>query len=391
MPQKPEEPEVTEEPEVPEKPEIAEEPEVPEILFEEIETVYNLDLEKLHEITDEKILSHLAETFPNAATYLDITSDGNGDIFEAIIPLEITPSISKEIYDLLEGVTKDPALIKKYADMFNSDFNKITDPVKYFSGVSGYYKFASEVVLSFLFNEVSVALDEMNGDIQKIKEFQDQEFKSRIMASHARIKEISKFTPEIIEKEEDRDRKLDNLEFLKADVMQQLDQVYLGIISAESKELSKYPEYIDKINDEAILIDYQRVLINMLEEISNLMFVLSEGDLSHDQSFSTYNDYIANANEARVKLSSWHNTHIEKFGIDLVNKKINKSGVSAAISYIPGVFNKDWKKKELDDKVIEKISEQTKQEVFIAEQPRVLFKENVRLIIMNGKVYYMYA
>lgn len=54
------------------------------------------------------------------------------------------------------------------------------------------------------------------------------------------------------------------------------------------------------------------------------------------------------------------------------------------------MFNKDWRKKELDDTVIEVIKEQIKEDAYTDEQPRVLSNENVRLIIMDGKFYYMY-
>ncbi|WP_312652598.1 hypothetical protein [Proteiniclasticum sp.] len=380
----------TEKPTIPEEPEQPQELEAPKILFELVDGKDNFEKKKLHEITDSEVISQIEKMFPDSQDLLTKSYGEDGDVFRTTIPLEISPGISKEIIDLIDGIINDPALIKKYTDMFNSDFSKITDQTQYFKIVRSYYLLASEIALDFLFKEISIELDNMDDDIQEIKKFQDQEFKSRIMSSHSRIKEISTFTSEIVENEEIRKRNLDNLEQLKEDVMQQIDQVNLNISDTIKGELDGFDKYVEKINDESILIEYQRVLINLLEEISNLMFVLSLGDLSEDLGFSTYKEYIIKANEARVDLSGWHDIQFEEFGVDLSNKKVNKDGVAGIISYIPGVFNKDWRKKELDDTFIEIVREQTKEVPFVVGQPRKLQRDNVSIYIKGGKYYYMH-
>lgn len=376
--------------EQPEQPEIQQESEKPEIFFEKLDPTEKLQKNKLYEIQNQEVLRQLIEQFPDSQKYIDATIAGDKDVFQAIIPLEVNYHIEQEILDLIKGENANPNVVKKYAEIFNSDFSKITDFAKYFTDVNTYYRLALKIALTFLFDEVNTELGSMEGDIQKIKEYQQREFKSIMMTSHSRIKEISIFKSEIADKEEVRTRNLENLEHLKTDVMKQINQVNLDMTDTLVGELSDFKEYVAKIDDEATLIEYQRILINMLGEISRLMSVFSKGDLSDELSFSIYNEYIESANKARTELSHWHEIQIEDFGIDLQNKKVKKEGVPAIISYIPGVFNKDWRKKELDDKFIEVIKEQTKEIAFVPKKPLELTKENVKIIIMDGKVYYIH-
>jgi hypothetical protein len=379
--------------ELPEEQEVIEEPvisELPEIIFEKLDTAEKLNKNKLYEIQDQEILRQLIELFPDSQTYIDSTYEKNEDVFQAIIPLEVNYSVEKEILGLMKSENVSPDTVKKYAVIFNSDFSKITDTAKYFTDVNTYYRLALKLALTFIFDDVNTEIDSMKEDVQSVKEYQEREFKSIMMTSYSRIKEISKFKSEIVDKEEVRSRNLENLEHLKTDVIQQINQVNLAMTDTLGSELSDFKEYIVIIKDETILIEYQSILINMLGEISKLMSVLSKGDLSDELSFSAYNEYIESTNAARAELSRWHDVQFDEFGVDLLNKKVNKEGVSAIVSYIPGVFNRDWRKKQLDDEFIEEIKVQTIETAFVAKNPRELSGENVKIVIMEGKVYYMY-
>lgn len=90
-------------------------------------------------------------------------------------------------------------------------------------------------------------------------------------------------------------------------------------------------------------------------------------------------------------LSQWHDVQITAFGIDLASKKFTKQGFEGIVSVIPGVFNKDWTKKELDDAFVQKITVQSQKPAFITGEPRFLNGNNIKIIIMNGKYYYIQA
>lgn len=377
-------------PEQPEEPFIPEEPEVPEILFHKTDSIDDFDKANLHEITDKAVISHIEEMFPDSPSYLDKTEKSDEDIFKAIIPIEIDPSIEKEIVDLMIGSIKDAEVVKKYVNRFNSDFYRISDQALYFTRVRNYYILAAEIAINLLFTELNLELDKMSGDIQKIKEFQEQEFTSRIMAAYSSIKEILRFTSEIVEDKDERDRYLINLESIKKEVREQVEQVNLRIQRIVKDEASDFEDYVEKINEETVYIEQQKILLNMLEDISNLVYVFSNGSKSKEFSFATYNEYIDKSNRVRDDLKAWHQNHFVEFGVDLENKKVDKDGIAGIISYIPGVFKKDWRKRELDELFVNTVMEQTKEIAFIAEQPRSLSQENVVLVIMGGKYYYMH-
>ena len=364
-------------------------PEAAEIRFEKIAMIGKPDEEGWHEVTDQAIITQISKIIPDSASYETKSAENKGDIFQAIIPLEIDQGTANEISGVLKGLIKDPAVVKKYAELFKSDFSKITDPAIYLAGVSQIYQLGLVLAVEFILSESNLNLDKMDSELKKISEFQNREFKSKIMSSHSEVKELTTFSFEIVGNEELRGRKLQVLEQLKSRVIQLLAQVNLAITETASKSNIEFPDYAKNINDEAVLIDHQRILTNILEEISNLMFVFSQGNTSSDLSFAAYYDYIEQSNDARAELTQWHEEQIKAFGIDLLNKKVLKQGIEGIVSVIPGVFNKDWTKKELDDAFIQKIADQTKNPAFVAGQPRFLTGTNVRIIIMNGKYYYL--
>ena len=373
---------------------IAVNPEPPEeakITFEKIAVIGNQDELSWHEITDPTIIAQISKVIPDSPGYLAKSAENNGEIFQAVIPLEIDQNTSSEISDILQGLIKDPALMQKYAKLFKSDVSKITSPASYLAVLPEMYKLAMLLVADFVLSESSTELENMDAEIQKISEFQDQEFKSKILTAHSEVKELSKFTSEILEKEEVRTRKLVALETLKSNVMQLLNQVNGTISKTAVNSKIEFTQYVKKIDEEVVLIDHQRILINILEEISNLMFIFDKGDSSSDMNFSTYNEYLQKSNEARMVLSQWHDVQITAFGIDLASKKFTKQGFEGIVSVIPGVFNKDWTKKELDDAFVQKITVQSQKPAFITGEPRFLNGNNIKIIIMNGKYYYIQA
>lgn len=361
------------------------------IRVEKIEGNLNAEEAGLYEITDKIIIARISEMIPDSQSYLDQseTQPGAalGEVFQAIIPLELDLVTAKEIADGAKGMPVSPAILNKYALLFKNNVQNIRNPAAYFKAVGNIYSLALFIADFYLMDRSNAELELMEKDVQKISDFQDREFKSRIMSAHSDVKEMSEFTSEIIGNEEARNLKLHKLEELKYDVTQLLDQVNVTITDTVGQEEAEFQSYVESIESETILIQHQDILTSLLEEISNLMFVLSKGNLSRELSFSAYNNYIAKSNEARAKLSRWHNDQIDQFGIDLVNKKFSKQGIEAFFSAIPGVFNKDWKKKELDDAFVQKIIDQTREPAYVAGKPRVLPSTHVTIIIMNGKYY----
>lgn len=354
-----------------------------------VDIIGTLDETTLYEIQDKSLIDRISDIIPDADKYLSESQKNKDDIFKALIPLDLSPETAREISGVISGLIEDPDVIKKYADRFKTDVRKILNPSVYFSGISIFYNVASMVAQEITFHEINQKLGSMGEEINQISAFQEAEFKSKIITSYQSVSELSEFTSEIISKDEMRKRNLIQLDGLKSNVNQLLNQVNESIKRSIGKPDIEFSEYKKSIDHNAMMIKYQDVLTKILEEISNLIYTFNNGNITTELSFSTYNNAIETANSTRDEMSQWHEKYVKEFGIDLQNKKVTKKGIEGIISAIPGVINKDFTKKQLSDEFVQSILDQSKTNVYIAENPRVLSDPEITLLIHNGKYYYM--
>ncbi|HGJ6010405.1 TPA: topoisomerase IV, partial [Streptococcus pneumoniae] len=118
-------------------------------------------------------------------------------------------------------------------------------------------------------SEVNDKLQTMNKSISEIGDFQQREFKSKIFSLITRVGKISKFSSDILENDELRNRMLHSLDSIEGEVTQLLQQVNITIddLSTHNKQID-FKTYSEKINEFNKLVTYQEVLVSLLEEIS---------------------------------------------------------------------------------------------------------------------------
>ncbi|HFU9602871.1 TPA: topoisomerase IV, partial [Streptococcus agalactiae] len=127
---------------------------------------------------------------------------------------------------------------------------------------------ASLVVGQYYMSEVNDKLQTMNKSISEIGDFQQREFKSKIFSLITRVGKISKFSSDILENDELRNRMLHSLDSIEGEVTQLLQQVNITIddLSTHNKQID-FKTYSEKINEFNKLVTYQKVLVSLLEEI----------------------------------------------------------------------------------------------------------------------------
>lgn len=249
----------------------------------------------------------------------------------------------------------------------------------------------SLVVGQYYMSEINAKLETMSKNISEISDFQDREFKSRIMSLMARVGEISHFSVEIIENNELRKIKLSTLDDLKGDATELLGQVNETITGiSQGTPNPDYKAYQGMVDDFFVLVEHQNILIAVLEEISKLTYLLGKGDISRDMCFSIYTKYWELSLQTRDGLESWHEKQVAALKIDLDMNRRSKSGIEGFFSHIPALFDDTWKYKDLKYGMADKITSQTQTKPQALIEQKAVYEHDVQIIIKDGKYYYQH-
>ena len=355
--------------------------------IESLPTDINLDEKPIHEILDQNVVAKLDSLVPQIVQNFNnplknLVKEGN--IYQVIIPNGAKLYDSKELQGAFRGGYKINNKLAGQANLIPVDVNTISNTVAEVMNIS------SMVVGQYYMAQIDTKMAEMQEGIDKIYDFQQTEFKSRIMALIGKVGNISKFNIEIIENDELRKRSLDDLNRYRDDAVELLQQVNLTIENIVSKghnsEFNKYQESIDDLDR---LISFQQYLLSILEEIGRLVYLLNKGTVSSDHCYSLYNIYIEQSTDARNLLNQWHDESIKTFALDLDNKRYAKQGIEALVFEIPGMIFNDWKYNEIPDSVITQIYKQLDNSLEIKNTTENLLEKETKIISKDGKYYYL--
>ena len=346
------------------------------------------------EITDSTVLARISQSIPavvnTVAKTVTETAVKNAEIYKIIIPKGETLVKSKDIPGAFRGFFRDAKSIKGQANLVKVDLTKINKATKLANSVTNIINVGSLVVGQYYMAEISSKLETMNDSINKISDFQDREFKSRIISLMALVGEISQFSAEIMENDELRTIKLSSLENMKADATELLGQVNETIIGiSQSNPKPDYKVYQDKVEDFYILVEYQNILIVALEEISKLSYLLGKGYISSEMCYSLYNKFWKISVQTRKVLEDWHDSHVNTLKIDLSMNRRSKSGIEGFFSQIPAFVDDKWKYKELKHGLVQKITTQTQTKPQVMIEQKAIYDDDVQIIIKDGKYYYL--
>ena len=355
--------------------------------IESLPTNINLDEKPIHEILDQNVVAKLDSLVPQIVQNFNnplknLVKEGN--LYQVIIPNGAKLYDSKELQGAFRGGYKINNKLAGQANLIPVDVNTISNTVAEVMNIS------SMVVGQYYMAQIDTKMAEMQEGIDKIYDFQQTEFKSRIMALIGKVGNISKFNIEIIENDELRKRSLDDLNRYRDDAVELLQQVNLTIENIVSKghnsEFNKYQESIDDLDR---LISFQQYLLSILEEIGRLIYLLNKGTVSSDHCYSLYNIYIKQSTDARNLINQWHDESIKTFALDLDNKRYAKQGIEALVFEIPGMIFNDWKYNEIPDSVITQIYKQLDNSLEIKNTTENLLEKETKIISKDGKYYYL--
>lgn len=346
--------------------------------------------ELLSEITDNKLLAHVNNLIPNlmqtgisANNVVKSTSDV---VYQAIIPAGATLTNSKSMNGAVRGIYHGNKGIQGQANFVavNQSSQVIANSVS--TGIN----ITSMIVGQYYMAQINSELAKINDEILKISNFQDTEYKSKILALLIQIKRISTFQTEILENKRLRDSDIDKLNALEQTCIELLGQANLMIKEHIKREDLDYKEYNQALKEVQNWYNYQKMLIEILYKITELKNILYLGTISEEQLNVVLNTYTKQVTDVRNSLVSWHENVTKKLGIDLETARRKRKGLDGAIHWIPGLFKDDFNFSTLSEQTKAMIEEQTLNYDLNAKfSISDSFNKDVKLISKDGKLYYL--
>jgi hypothetical protein len=361
--------------------------------IELLSSAMDIDDKQLFEITDHSIIARISDAIPGAAEALAKTITNKAlkkvELYRLDIPSAALAK-SKEAEGAFRAFLHGKNSISKNANLFKADPSKISKASTIANSAANIMNVASLVVGQYYMSEINTKLDTMSKTVDKIREFQDQEFRSKILMLIPRVGEISIFSSEILDSEEKCNRKLQTLEDLKGEGTQLLQQVNIAISDSVKKNPKPdYNKYQKVIEDFSVLIEQQRFLLSILEEISKLTYLLGKGKNSTEMCYSIYSAYLAQSNEIRTVLIEWHDEQVASLGIDIDKNQKRKSGIEGFFAAIPGFVDEKWNYKALKNGLGQKINSQITTNQSMSVKPIDVYDNDIKIIIRDGKYYYL--
>lgn len=369
---------------------------MPKIEF--LPTEINLDEKPIHEISDGNVVAKLDALVPQIVQNFNnhvknksieelLNKVKEGNIYQVIIPPDAKLYDSKKLQGAFRGGYNINNKLAGQANLIPIDAENLT---VISNTVADVMNISSMVVGQYYMAQIDTKMTEMQEGIDKIYDFQQTEFKARIIVLIGKVGNISKFNIEIIENDELRKRSLDDLSRYRDDAVELLQQVNLTIENIVSKghnnEFDKYKESIEEVDK---LISFQQYLFSILEEIGRLIYLLNKGTVSSDYCYSLYNIYIEQSTDARNLLNQWHDESIKTFALDLDNKRYAKQGWEGLLFEIPGMIVNDWKYNEIPNSVITQIYKQLDNSLEIKNTTENLLEKETKILSKDGKYYYL--
>lgn len=367
-----------------------------EILPEDV----SVEQDKVHEISDKIVINRLNKLVPQIVNGYKQFADKkvvehikeieNTKLYQIIIPEGAKLYKSKDLAGAFRGGYSVNGQLAGQANLVPVTIGNARDLSSMADTTATVMNVASLVVGQYYMSEINDKMERMLGNLDKIADFQQMEFKARILALISKVGKISQFNAEIIENEEIRKRTLDNLSRHEDEATELLQQVNLSIEHLVSKNTSNdFEQYKENTYEFDKLITYQQYLLSILEEIGRLVYLLNMGMTSSEYCYSSFNNYIKQSTGARNQLVNWHKNKIKQFEIDLKKKRYAKQGYEAFFVPLTTWINNDWKYNELSKSVVTKIEKQSSNSLNFKNLTNDLLNKETKIISKNGKYYYL--
>lgn len=351
------------------------------------------DESRLVEITESKVLAHInslvlglaqAENAVNNA----VQASNREVLYRAILPVGEKLSHSHTLEGAFKEMYYGAKGIKGHTDWVPVEARKGTAVVA--NTAVAAIGVASMVVGQYYMTQINAELGVISEGISQIRDFQDNEYRSRVFSLMAHVKKIADFQTEILENAELRLTKISQIDSLEEECTQLLGQANLTLVGFTKKNNLDYKEYEKTLSNAQKWFMYQKSLLDILYKISDLRYTLHLGVISREQCVALLPTYIKQVSDTQERLTAWHKETTERLGIETDEIRRKRVGFDGVIHFIPGLFNDDLNFRSIEEKTAKMITTQASghKESYHVETSE-LFAEDVQLIFKDGKIYYL--
>lgn len=353
------------------------------------------DESKLVKITDSKVLARVNNLVPgllqaglSGSNAFQTAKAGSEVLYRAIIPAGAKLTNSKAMEGAVRGFYRGADGIKGHANLVAVQSQNGTAVAA--NTAAAAMGVASMVVGQYYMTQINAEIGEISDGISKISDFQDNEFRGRIFSLVAHVKKIADFQVDILENDELRLSKITQLDNLEEECTQLLGQVNLTLAGFAKKNDLDYASYEKELKEAQSWYTYQKALLDVLYKISDLRYTLHLGAVSREQCAALLPTYTKQVEDTQALLTGWHQTSVNRLGIDTDEIKRKRVGFDGVIHFIPGLFNDDLKFKAIDERTVEMITDQASVKSIVHSQDTSdLYADDVQLISKDGKIYYL--
>lgn len=356
-----------------------------------------LDENKMVEIKDSKVLAYVNQLIPdllqagNAANNVAEAVQASGEVlYRAIIPSGAKLADSHGMEGAVRGIYHGAGGIKGHADLIAVEAQN--GAIVATNTAAAAMSVASMVVGQYYMNQINLELAEISSDISKIAEFQSSEYCGNVTFLVNKLKEITDYQSEILENEELRLANITQLDVMSNECAVLLGQANKTLADCANKTDLDYASYENALTEVHTWYMYQKLLLDILNRISELRYVLHLGAVSRGHCSALLQTYTDQSDEIQNRLTNWHQTTAERLKIDISSIRRKREGVDGAIHFLPGLFKDDLKYRAIEKNTAKMIIVQTdggynEHEYDTSE----LYRADVQLISKGGKLYYLPA
>lgn len=357
------------------------------------------DENDLIEITDNKVLARVNNLIPgliqtgNTANNLILAAQAtkNEVLYRAIIPAGTKLANSNTMNGAVRGFINGSKGIQEHANFVAVEVNNGAIPITPNSLVAA-MSVASIIVGQYYMTQINSELKIISNGISQLQNFQNNEYRSRVLSLVTHVKKIADFQTEILENDELRLSKISQLDSLEEECTQLLGQANLTLVDFTKKSKLKYKEYENILGSIQEWFMYQKSLLDILCKISDLRYTLYLGVVSREQCIAILPIYSKYVSDTQKRLTTWHEGVADQLGIDIEKGYRKRSGINGTFYSIIGFIANDdsYNFKSMEKKTIDMIKEQelghNKNYPIDTSE---LYNEDVQLIAKNKKIYYL--
>ena len=370
------------------------------VQFEDLPALTDNDDLKLVEIKDDTLLARIDNVIPGTLQAIANTSatklyqesvKNSGQLYRAVIPKNGVLYESKSLPGAVRGGfhTLSSKKVAGQANWVPVD-NGAANNLAALGSLNAVMGVASMVVGQYYMTQINNQLEGIAKGIEKIADFQKNEFKSKVYALVAETQKSATFQVETMENSDLRNRELSHLKSLEHECAQLLGQANLSLQGISDNKDIDYDEYEKLIAEAELWFQYQQIILDVMYKICDLTYVLNLGAVSKENSYALYLPYANQSEGTLERLNDWHKNNVERFKIEVSENRRKRQGINGFFMGALGKINDDFNYKKISQGTVDRLRQQTEGGVVMKPSDSTdLYQEDIQLIAKDGKLYYL--